>query len=91
MADKSKLKIETDQDLRDSTAFVLEGLLNGDIPVSQANAFARLARNIISMNGQRIKAQIYNSAKKVRIPQLDSSKCVGKINPHNQLTIASNE
>ncbi len=67
------LKIETDQDLRDSTAYVLVSLLNGDMPVSHANAFKGLVRNIISMNGQRIRAQIYNGVKTVKIPQLDSS------------------
>ena len=70
---KTILKIATEQDLRDSTAYVLEQLLNGDMPVSHANAFSKLVRNIVSMNGQRIHAQIYNGVKTVKIPQLDSS------------------
>lgn len=68
------IKIRTDQDLRDASAYVLEGLLNGTVPYRIANAFSSVQRNIVMMNAQRILAQRHNGVQTIKIPALCSSR-----------------
>lgn len=73
-----EIKIKTDQDLRDASAYVLEGLLNGTVPYRIANSFATVQRNVIMMNAQRIRAQIHNGVQTVKIPALCSERLMEK-------------